>query len=230
MPVSAAVIILVFPSRVIVITLFRKKLSTYYTILNGTFLSLRLQSSNLYVTLSKAPATSSNIRLAIAFLLISYTVQNAFIINASADSTDLSCLAPICSFGRKLLASVQSRSLTTITASNTFSKVSKSTIGRYTLGSIQSSFFGFFKIIVLASLNLLRQYLSVKHAQNRYLIYLLSVAFITLRNLFGTLFSLGALFYTGFYIVLRLSKSVSSSKSSISTGYFIRSISILARR
>ena len=230
MPVSVASIILVFPPRVIVITLFRKKLSTYYIILNSILLSLRLQSSASCATLSKAPATSSNIRLAIAFLLIPYTVQTASIINASADSTNLPCLAPIYSFGRRLLALVQSRSLTAITASNAFPKISKSTIGRYTLGFIQSGFFGFFKIIVLASLNLLRQYPSVKHAQNRYLIYSLNVAFITLRNLFGTLFSLGALFYTGFYIALRISKSVSSFKSSISIGYFTRPVSILARR
>ena len=198
--------------------------------INGTSLSLRLQSSASYVTLSKAHATSSNIRLAIAFLLILYIVQTVSIINASADSTNLPYLAPIYSFERRLLALVQSRSLITITALNTFSKVSKNTIGRYTLGSIQSSFFGFFKIIVLASLILLRQYPSIKHVQNKYLIYSLNVAFITLRNLFGTFFSLSALSYTGFYIVFRISKSISSYKSSISIGYFSRPVSILVRR
>ena len=72
--VSAASIILVFPPRVIVITLFYKKLSIYYIIFNGILLNLRLSSNASYVTLSKAPATSSNIRLAIAFLLIPYIV------------------------------------------------------------------------------------------------------------------------------------------------------------
>ena len=173
---------------------------------------------------------SSNIKLAIAFLLIPYTVQTASTINASADSTNLPYLAPIYSFGRRLLALVQSRSLTTITASNAFPKVSKSTIGQYILGSTQSSFFGFFKIIILASLNLLRQYPNVKHAQNRYLIYSLNVSFISFRNLFGTLFNLGALSYTGFYITFRIFKSVSFFISSISIGYFTRPVSILIRR
>ena len=207
-----------------------ESLSTYYIILNGTFLNLRLQSSASYVTLLKAPAISSNIRLAIIFLLILYTVQTASIINASVDSTNLPYLASIYSFGKRLLALVQPYSLTTITASNTFSKVFKNTIGRYNLDSIQSSFFGFFKIIVLAFLNLLKQYPSVKHAQNRYSIYSLSVAFITSRNLFETLFSLGALFYTGFYIALWIFKSVSFSKSFISIEYFTRPVSILVRR
>ena len=69
----------------------------------------------------------------------------------------------------------------------------------------------------------------MKHAWNRCLICSLSVAFITLRNLFGTLFSPGALSCAGFYIVLRISKSVSSAESSIGTGYFARPVSILAR-
>ena len=58
MPVSATSIILVFPPRIIVIALFRKKLSIYYTILYGTPLNLRLWSSVSYATLSKASATS----------------------------------------------------------------------------------------------------------------------------------------------------------------------------
>ena len=41
-PVSATSIILVFPPRVIIITLFPKKLSTYYTIFNGIPLNLKL--------------------------------------------------------------------------------------------------------------------------------------------------------------------------------------------
>ena len=135
MSVSAASIVLVFPPRVIVVALFRKKLSIHCTILDGTPLNLRLWSSASYITLSKAPATSSDIRLATAFFLMPYTVWTASIIDASADSTDLPCLAPIYSFGRRLLALVQSCSLTAITASNAFPKVSKSTIGRYTLGS-----------------------------------------------------------------------------------------------
>ena len=152
-PVLASFIGLVLRPRVIDITLSFRKLAVYCIIRISIPFTLRLQSSLSYKILSNALVISSKSRLAILAPPILQTIQTASVIDSSAISTDLSFRAPICSSSRSLLASAYSRIRIEITASNAFPSVSNSAIGLYAFGSEQSGFYGFFKIIVLASLN-----------------------------------------------------------------------------
>ena len=218
-PVSIYSISLVLLPRVIEVALSLKKLAVYYTIFVGISFLFSLQSSRLQLILSNASNISSNSRVATFFLFIFYTVYTTSVSTSSTISTNRPRLAPIYFFRKRPFYSAQSFDRITTTVSSAFLNISRSTIGLYALGSRLSYFFGFFRTIVLVSLNFIIQYPRLKYPQNRYLIFFARSSKITRRNLFGIPFIFSTLSYTDRQIVRRTSSLVSSTLSSFGEGY-----------
>ena len=232
-PISTSSIPLVVLLIVIEEDLSTRKLFVQLIIRRGIPFPLRLQISLWQETLLKAPAISSERRLAILPLPQSYTVYTASIIVSNAILVNLFLRAPIYSQGRRPRLSAQSLSRLATINSKAFLRVLSSTIRRYALGTVQSSFFGFFRTTVLAFLNSLGWQLREKHALNRQASSLRSPSTISLRNRFGILsipralscFSLQIACRTSSYIISllesaggRYSASVISSRSAYRGG------------
>ena len=226
-PVSTSSIPLVVLLIVMEEDLSARKLFVQPIIRRGIPFPLRLQISLQQETLLKAPIISSKRRLAILPLPQSYTVYTASTIVSNAVLVNLFLYAPMYSQGRRPRLLVQSLSRLATIDSKAFLRVLSSTIGGYALGTVQSSFFGFFRTTVLAFLNSLGQQPREKHALNRQASSLRSPSTISLRNRFGIPSIPGALSCFSLQIACRTSSHIISLPESAGSRY---STSVMSSR
>ena len=118
---------------VIEVDLSVKKLLVHWAIYSETPLDLRLCSSRGWEMWSNAPATFSESRLAMFFLLQSQTVWTVSTSNSNAVSVNFPLQAPICCAGNKPCVSARSLSLWEKIVSSALPSVSNKAIGRYDL-------------------------------------------------------------------------------------------------